>query len=41
MDLDGVVAEIDGQLRARVVPGRAEHEKAYLKSGTQTCRVGR
>jgi 3-methyladenine DNA glycosylase AlkD len=33
MDLDGVVAEIDGQLRARVVPGRAEHEKAYLKSG--------
>lgn len=35
MDLDGLVAEVDGQLRARVVPGRAEHEKAYLKSGLQ------
>jgi hypothetical protein len=33
MDLDALVAEVDGQLRARVVPGRAEHEKAYLKSG--------
>ena len=32
MDLDGLVAEVDKQLRARVVPGRAEHEKAYLKS---------
>jgi 3-methyladenine DNA glycosylase AlkD len=35
MDLDGLVAEVDGQLRARVVPGRAEHEKAYLKSGLE------
>jgi 3-methyladenine DNA glycosylase AlkD len=33
MDLDGLVADVDEQLRARVVPGRAEHEKAYLKSG--------
>ena len=35
MDLDGLVAEVDGQLRARVVPGRAEHEKAYLKSALE------
>src|SRR4029453_4900747 len=35
MDLDGLVAKVDGQLRARVVPGRAEHEKAYLKSGLE------
>ena len=35
MDLDGLVAEIDGQLRARVVPGRADQEKAYLKSRLQ------
>jgi 3-methyladenine DNA glycosylase AlkD len=32
MDVDGLVAEVDKQLQARVVPGRAEHEKAYLKS---------
>ena len=35
MDLDGLVAEVDGQLRARVVSGRAEHEKAYLKSALE------
>jgi len=35
MDLDGLVAEVDAQLRARVVSGRAEHEKAYLKSALE------
>lgn len=35
MALDGLIAEVDGQLRAQVVPGRAEHEKAYLKSGLE------
>jgi 3-methyladenine DNA glycosylase AlkD len=35
MDLDGLVAEIDGRLRARVIPGRADREKAYLKSALE------
>ncbi len=32
MDVAGLADDIDGDLRARSTPGRAEHEKAYLKS---------
>ncbi len=32
VDLGGLADEIDAELRARSTPGRAEHEKAYLKS---------
>ena len=32
MDVRALAGEIDSELRARAVPGRAEQEKAYLKS---------
>jgi 3-methyladenine DNA glycosylase AlkD len=32
VDLRGLADAIDAELRARATPGRAEHEKAYLKS---------
>jgi len=32
VDIDGLVAEIDEELRALGTPERAEHEKAYLRS---------
>jgi 3-methyladenine DNA glycosylase AlkD len=32
MDVRRLVGEIDNQLRSRRTPGRAQHEKAYLKS---------
>lgn len=35
MDLGGLVDAIDGELRARSTPGRAEHERAYLKSALE------
>lgn len=35
MDVAAVAHELDARLRARAVPDRAEHEKAYLKSGLE------
>jgi len=35
MEESSLVAEIDAELRARAVPARAEHEKAYLKSALE------
>jgi 3-methyladenine DNA glycosylase AlkD len=32
VDLRGLAAAIDAELRAHATPGRAEHERAYLKS---------
>jgi 3-methyladenine DNA glycosylase AlkD len=32
MNYEMLAAEIDGELRSRALPGRAEHEKSYLRS---------
>ena len=40
MDLGGLADAIDAELRARATPGRAEHERAYLKSALEHYGTG-
>jgi 3-methyladenine DNA glycosylase AlkD len=40
VDLGGLVDTIDAELRAGATPGRAAHERAYLKSGLEHYGTG-
>lgn len=40
VDLGGLADAVDAELRARATPGRAAHERAYLKSGLDHYGTG-